>query len=212
MAWAVIKGMAIAGAAVSLAGFSIAHSAGKPPAIPDPRKALHAVAFFDQSVLVAQGLTPNAAVTRLRRFAHYRISTVHYVPRGFQLAIVKVYPYLPGTQEPQDTQTFIRLVQRTGEKAGSTKAPPAAYFELDHQYGQPYSYHDPYKTAGATLGGRKVVVAEQNYRDFRTQRTIDLINVYWYDRNTRVASEVTADLATAHLSRAQILSIAASVQ
>lgn len=211
-----VKSLVAAGAAAGLAlsMAAVVLPAGKPPITQDPRKPLRAVLFYDQTVLVAQGLTPRAAVQRARRFAPYPITTVHYMPKGFQLVIVRVFPYIPYSLEPQDTETFMKLA--AARKPVGKRARPVAVptFELDHQFGQPYTYSsgDAYFTVRTiTLGHRKVLVAEQKYRDSRTHSSVDTIYVYWYDRKTKVATEVTADLVSSTLSRAEVFKIAASV-
>ena len=211
-----VKSMVAAGAAAGLVLSTVggAFPAGKPPIAQDPRKPLRPVLFYNQTVLVAQGLTPRAALHRARRFVPYRVTTVHYLPKGFRLVIVRVYPYIPGTMEPQDTQTFMKL--SAARKPRGKQARPIAVpsFELDHQFGQPYTYSSgqAYFTVRVVkLGHRRVSVAEQKYKDLRTHKSVDTLYVYWYDQKSKAATEVTADLVSSKLSRAQVFKIAASI-
>jgi hypothetical protein len=203
---------ATAGLMLSMVGG--AFPAGTPPHTRDPRKPLRPVLFYNQTRLIAQGLTPQAALQRARPFAPYPVTTVHYLPKGFQLVSVTVYPYIPNTMEPGDTQTFMKL--SAARKPQGKQARPSAVpsFELDHQFLQPYTYPSgvPYFTVHAvTLGLRRVAVAEQRYRDLRTHKSVDTLYVYWYDQKSKVATEVTADLMSSTLSRTEVFKIAASV-
>jgi hypothetical protein len=197
---------------LSMAGGAL--PAGTPPQPRDPGKALRPVLFYNQTALIAQGLTPQAAMQRARRFAPYPISTVHFVPKGFRLVIVRMYPYIPNVMEPADTQTFMKLSAARTARGKQARPSTVPSFELDHQFGQPYTYvsGDAYFTVRvATLGHRKVSMAEQKHKDLRTHKSVDQLYVYWYDRKSKVATEVTADLLRSTLSRAQVFKIAASV-
>ena len=211
-----VKGMAAAGAvaALVLSTVGVAFPAGKPTVTQDPRKPLRPVLFYNQTVLVAQGLTPRAALHRAKRYVPYRVTTVHYLPKGFRLVIVRVYPYIPGTMEPQDTQTFMNLSAARKPRGRHARPIAVPSFELDHQFGQPYTYPsgDAYFTVRVVkLRHRKASVAEQKYKDLRTHKSVDTLYVYWYDLKSKVATEVTVDLVSSKLGRAQVFKIAASV-
>jgi hypothetical protein len=126
---------------------------------------------------------------------------------------VRVYPFMPGVQPPADTVIFQNLRAPRTASPNPGKPAEAPAFEIDHQGATPFVYNnEPYFTISSMrLGGRSANVAEQKYRDFRTHKSIDLIYVYWFDSRRKVATEVTSELVTSRLSRAQILRIAASV-
>ncbi len=208
----IVAAGALAGLMLCTAG--VAQPAGTPPKAHDPRKPAKPVVFFNQGQFVAEGLTPAAAIERARRFEPYPISAVHYTPKGFHLVAITVYPYIPGQLEPQDTELFMNMSAARTPTRSRTRPAAAPSFELDHQFGSPYAYAngDAYFTVEKVkLAGRTVNVAEQKVGASRLHKAIDLIFVYWYDSKHKVATEVTTELLTSHLSRAEVLKIAASV-
>lgn len=209
-----IKSIAAAGMAAGLVlcTAGVALPAGTPP-VTDPRKPARVVVVFNQTKMIAQGLTPKAAIKQAQGIVHYKISTVHYIPKGYQLAIVRAYPYLPGASVPQDTQTFMNLSAPRPRVTRGQKVAPAPVFELDHQFGSPYVYPKEafFVLSTVKLGKRTANVAEQKYTDFKRHKSVDLIYVYWYDRASKIATEVTAELTSTKLSRSAIFQIAASV-
>ena len=211
-----VKGMVAttvaAGVIASTAG--VAMPAGVPHVQKDARRTVKAVAVFNQSQLVRQGLTSEAALHTAARYLPYALTTAHYVPRGFQMTIVIVYPFIPGVQPPADSETFQNVTARRTPSHIPGRPAEAPSFQIDHQAAKPYVYNAAayFVISKAKLAGRTVSVAEQKYRDFRTRRTIDLLYVYWYDSHRKVATEVTSELVTSRLSRADVLRIASSVQ
>lgn len=214
------RGLAATGVAavMLLSSTGIAHQAGKPVS----RRPHRLVLLFNQTVLIAEGLSPVAALRRAGRIVRYTITTPHYIPRGFRLATVRAYPFIPGTQEPQDTQTFSYFTtvsageaprKVSGHGRGKQPAPRVAVgrdFEVDHQLGQPYVYEGAFFTNGrATVARHGVTVAEQRYHS--RKGAIDLLYVYWYDRTKRLATEVTADLQSSHLTKQQLLQVVGSI-
>lgn len=198
----------------ALSTMQVALPAGKPSAASHAGKAVRAVAVFNQAQLIAQGLSPQAALHEAARRVPYPMTTTHYIPRGFQLTLVRIYPFIPNVQVPQDTQTFQNMAAVNtvrGRKRGTVQAPT---FEIDHQAAQPYVYPKEafYTISTIRLAGHPVSVAEQKYTDVRKHKAIDLLFVYWYDTNRKVATEVTAELLSARLSRAEVFKIAASVR
>lgn len=203
----VAVGMAT-GLVLSMSG--VALPAGKPkPPIQDPRKHVKPVVLLNQSFMLAQGLTPKAALQKAGHILHYKVTTAHYVPKGFQLAIEQVLPFIQNQQAPQDTQTFMKL---SVVKAHHPLHFVVPTFEVDHQAASPYAYFGAYFTvAKARAAKRTVTVAEQKYKSPRTGKSVDSIYVYWYDTKTRLATEVTADLLASKLTRGDVLKIAGSV-
>lgn len=179
---------------------------------PSRARSIRAVAVFNQTVLIGQGLTPRAALHMAGHYVPYALTTAHYIPSGFQLTVVQVYPFVAQVQVPQDTQTFQNLTApRTSNHHGRPAEAPA--FEIDHQAARPYVYPPEafYTLSTVKLGSRTAAVAEQKYTDRKHHRAIDLIYVYWYDPRRKVATEVTAELVSSRLSHAQIFKIAASI-
>lgn len=208
----IVAAGAVAGLVLCSAG--VAYPAGTPP-VHDPRKPAKPVVFYNQAQFVAEGLTPAAAIERARRFEPYPISTAHYTPKGFQLVAITVYPYIPGQLEPQDTELFMNLSAARTASRSRTRPAAAPSFELDHQFGSPYAYAngDAYFTVGtAKISGHTVNVAEQKVGKSRLHKAIDLLFVYWYDSKHKVATEVTTELLASHLSRGEVLKVAASVK
>ncbi len=204
MKHAFVKGAGAVAAAVGLvlSSAGVALPAGKPFTV-------KVVAVFNQQQLVAQGLSPAAALQRARKMLPYNLTSARYIPGGFRMTTVVVFPFMPGQSVPSDTETYQVLMPST-----HGKLPQARTFEVDHQGGEPYVY-----LAGAfftlstvKLGSRTASVAEQQYRDPRTHKSVDLLYVYWYDRKLKVATEVTADLLPARLSKQTIYAIAASIR
>jgi hypothetical protein len=202
-----VKTVAGAGAAIALtlAVVSTAHASAA------ASKPLRAVVVYNQAKLVADGLTPKAAIQQAQKIVHYAVTMPHYIPAHFQLMIVRVYPFLPGVELAQETQTYMNLSAQPRTAPGQKPA-AAPTFEVDHQHGAPYSYPQEayYTVSMVNLGKRKASAAEQKYTDFKKKQSVDLLYVYWYDKKTRVATEVTAELHTSRLSRADVLKIAAS--
>ncbi len=209
----VVKGMAAAGVTsallLSAAG---AHAAAKPIS-QDPRKTHRAVVLFNQSRIIADGLTARAAIQRASGIVKYNVTTAHYIPKGFQLVSVYASPLIPSTQEPTDTQTFDDLrPSSAGKKVGgkTSKAVQRPYFEIDHQFGSSYVYDGAYlKITHAKLSGHAATIAEQSYH--KVGSAIDLVYIYWYDTKKKVATEVTADLHSSKISKGTLMKIAASV-
>ncbi len=213
MTYPLRRAVTVAGAATALmlATTAVAFPAKTPPNPQDQRLSHRPVILVNQSAVIAQGLTPSDALRRAGKIVKYRLTTAHYIPSGFQLVIVRAFPLIPGTSEPQDTQTFYNL-PRAAHPSSHTRVvvrPPS--FDIDHQYAQPYVYDGAYfmmKTARLS-NRRTVTTAEQRYR---TQRgAVDLLYVYWFDRGSHLATEVTADLQSSHLTRDQLLRIAGSI-
>ncbi len=210
------RAITVAGAAATLmlATTAVAFPAKTPPNPQDQRLSRRPVILVNQSAVIAQGLTPTDALRRAGKIVKYRLTTAHYIPGGFQLVIVRAFPLIPGSSEPQDTQTFYNLPRATRATRPSSHTrvviqPPS--FDIDHQYAQPYVYDGAYFTIKtARLSNRRTVTtAEQHYR---TQRgAVDLLYVYWYDRTSRLATEVTADLQSSRLTRDQLLRVAGSI-
>ncbi|HZS90696.1 MAG TPA: hypothetical protein VFE42_24785 [Chloroflexota bacterium] len=203
-----VKTMAGAGAAAGLTLALVATAHVASAAAPKP---VRAVAVYNQSKLVADGLTPKAAVQQAQKIVHYTVTMPHHIPAHFQLMIVRVFPYLPGVELAQDTQTYMNLTGLRKTAPGQKPVAPPS-FEVDHQHGAPYSYpREAYYTLSVVnLGKRKASVAEQKYTDYKKKQSVDLLYVYWYDKKTHVATEVTAELHTSRLSRSEVLKIAAS--
>jgi len=189
-----------------------AHAATKPIS-QDPRKTHRAVVLFNQSRIIADGLTVRVALQRASKIVKYTVTTAHYIPKGFQLVSVYASPLITNTYEPTDTQTFDDLRPASaGKRIGSktSKVIQRPYFEIDHQFGSGYVYDGAYlKITHAKLGGHATTIAEQNYRT--AQGAIDLVYVYWYDTKKKIATEVTSDLHSSKLSKSALLRIAASV-
>ncbi len=199
------------GLALSSAG--VAYPASKPPVrhtgsggkpgthtAATKGKLARPVLYYNQTQFIAQGLTATEALRRDSAFVKRRVSTPHYIPRGFQLTIVRVFPYIPSSLELGDTQTFQVLSSSSRQT-----------FEIDHQIGSAYVYTAPFTVQQARAGSRAVTVAEEKVRDIRSGKAVDLLNISWFDNRSKIATEVTADLVTSRLSRAQLLQVAASV-
>jgi hypothetical protein len=203
-----VKAMAGAGATI---GLTLAVMAAPHIASAATSKPLRAVVVYNQAKLVGDGLTPKAAIQQAQKIVHFTVTMPHHIPAHFQLMIVRVYPYLAGFELAQDTQTYMNLAALPKTAPGQKPAAPPT-FEVDHQHGAPYSYPQEayYTVSVVNLGKRKASAAEQKYTDFKKKKSVDLLYVYWYDTKTRVATEVTAELKTSHLSRAEVLKIAAS--
>lgn len=215
----VVAASVAAGLVLSMTG--VALPAGKPPAhkpkppktpIQDPRQRVKPVLLFNQTFRLAQGLTPKAALKMASHYLHYNVTTAHYMPKGFQLVEVQFFPYVPNAQEPQDTLYFEKL--SVAMKPHNPRHFEVPVFEVDHQYAQPYVYPSGvayFTVKSAKAGKRSVTVAEQKYKNVHTGKTVHLIYVYWFDKKTKLATEVTSDLATSTLTRADMLKIAGSV-
>ena len=211
MTRAVVKSIIAAGAAVGvvLSMSGVAYPAGKPPQTP---KTIRAVAVFNQSVLLKQGLTPQAALKQANHLVPYHISTIHFMPSGFQLVYVRVYPFVQNVQTPSDTLTFMNMAMARKPSHPGGKSPQVPSFELDHQGGKPYTYQGAYFTMGTVhLGKFTANVAEQKYIDAGTKKGVDLLYIYWWNSKAKLATEVTADLISARLTRSQVVKIAASI-
>lgn len=212
MSRTVVKSILAAGMAAGLVFTmsGVALPAGKPkPPVQDPRKQVKPVVLLNQSVILAQGLSPKAALQKAGHILHYTVTTAHYLPKGYQLAIVYVFPFIANLEVPQDTQTFMKL---SAVKAHHPRHFVVPTFEVDHQADSPYSYYGAYFTvAKAKAGKRTVTVAEQKYTSPRSGKSVDSIYIYWYDTKTRLATEVTADLLASKLTRHDVLKIAGSV-
>jgi len=220
MTRAFVKNSAAVGIA---AGFVVvtagsAFPASKPKATPTPTKpkstpvkpkatptlaqsrVVKPVVFRNQTVTLAQGLTPQAALTLATNFVRYRVTTPRYVPSGFSLVAVTVYPFIPDTSPLSDTQTFYKAHARV-----------VTDFEVDHKFGSPYVYYAPTKSTTAKVGSYTATVVEETGVNLGKHTKVDLLYVYWYDKTTRVATEVTADLQSSGLSRSTVLKIAGSM-
>jgi len=197
-----VKSIAAAGMAASLvlATAGSALPAGKPKGTPAKPRVVRPVLFINQGVTQASGLTPRAALQQAARFVKYSVTTPHYLPKNFALVAVTVYPYIPDNTLLSDTQTFYKTKVRT-----------VMDFEVDHQLGAPYTYHFSSTPTTAKVGRYTATVAEQKGANLKTHKTVDLLYVYWYDSHSKVATEVTADLKSSGLNRADILRIAGSV-
>jgi hypothetical protein len=204
-----VKTIAVTGATV---GLVLGASATGHVASATASKPVRAVAVFNQSKLVADGLTPQAAVQQAQKIVHYTVTVPHHIPAKFRLMIVRVFPFLPGVQPAQDTQTYMNLAAIPKTAPGRAPAAPPT-FEVDHQHGVPYVYQQEayYTLSVVDLGKRKASAAEQKYTDYKKKRSVDLLYIYWYDKKTHVATEVTAELNSSKLSRAEVLKIAASL-
>lgn len=214
MARTVVKSVAAAGVAAGLvfATAGVAFPAHRPP-LSDPRTHLKPVEFINQTSILAQGLTPKAALARAHKMLKYPITTAHYVPRGFTLISERVFPPI---QEPaSDTQLFMKLSAARPAPKGSHTLPEVPSFEIDHTYGKPYVFGsgEAYFTTKVVKAGKRLVTyAEQKYTDVRKHKSFDLVWVYWYDTRTKLATEVTSELKSSKLTRADMLKIAASVR
>src|SRR5579864_6367938 len=184
-----VKTMVAAGVAAGVV-FATAGAASPAGASPSRAGSIRAVAVFNQTVLVGQGLTPRAALHMAGRYLPYALTTAHYIPGGFQLTVVQVYPFVPQVQVPQDTQTFQNLTApRTSNHHGRPAEAPA--FEIDHQAAKPYVYPlEAYQTQSTVkMASRTAFVTEQKYTDRKHHSAIDLIYVYWYDSKRKLATE-----------------------
>ena len=170
MTRAFVKNITAAGIAVSLVAVTAgsAFPASKPKATPTPVKSKAApakpkatptlaqarvvkpVVFRNQSVTLAQGLTPQAALARATKFVKYRVTTPRYVPSGFSLVAVTVYPFVPDTSPLSDTQTFYKAHSRT-----------VIDFEVDHKFGAPYVYYAAAAPTTAKVGSYTATVVEE---------------------------------------------------
>lgn len=208
----VVKSIIAAGAAVGvvLSMSGVAYQASKPPQAP---KTIRAVAVFNQAVLLKQGLTPQAAIKQANHLVPYHISTLHYTPKGFQLVYVRVFPFIANVQTPSDTLTFLNMSMARKPSHPGAKAPQVPSFEIDHQGGQPFTYQAVafFTLSKVRLGKFTANVAEQKYTDAKTKKGVDLLYVYWWNSKSKLATEVTAELTTAHLTRSQVVKIAASI-
>jgi len=195
-----VKGAAAAVVAASLllATTGSAFPAGKPKGTPSKPRVVKPVLFINQGVTQASGLTPSAALQRAHNFVKYRVTTPHYLPKNFSLVAVTVYPYIPASTLLSDTQYFYKSHVRA-----------VTEFEVDHQLGAPYVYN--LSLTSAKIGSYAATVAEQKGTNAGTHKTVDLLYVYWYDAHSRLATEVTADLKSSGLNRADLLRIANSV-
>ncbi len=197
-----VKGLAAAGVAASLllATTASAFPAGKPKGTPATPKVVKPVVFRNQGVTLASGLTPKAALQRAHNVVKYRVTTPHYLPKDFALVLITVYPYIPDMTLLSDTQTFYKAHSRSVKD-----------FEVDHQLGAPYVYNFPLASTTARVGSYTATVAEEKGTNAKTHKTVDLLFVYWYDTHSKLATEVTADLKSSGLTRADVLRIANSV-
>jgi len=222
MTRAFVKNIAAAGTAAGLvvATAGSAFPASKPTSTPTPAKpkatptpvrpkatptlaqsrVVKPVVFRNQSVTLAQGLTPQAALTLATKFVKYRVTTPHYMPSGFSLVAVTVYPFIPDNSPLSDTQTFYKAHARV-----------VTDFEVDHKFGSPYIYYSPTTPTTAKVGSYTATVVEQKGVNLGKHTKVDLLYVYWYDKTARVATEVTADLQSSGLSRSTVLKIASSI-
>jgi hypothetical protein len=208
-----VKSIVAAGAATGLAlsTVGVALPAGKPQP-QDPRRPVKMIALYNQSRLIAEGLSPKAALKKVQQFerAHV-VTTAHYMPKGFRLAVIRVYPYIPYNMELGDTQQFLNLSKSARPSSKLAQATQWPSFEIDHQFGGPYSYDSNFVLKRVTLGKVKATVVEEKGRDMRTHKTIDLYFVNWYDSKTKLATQVTADLVSSHLNAKEMIKIAASI-
>ena len=213
MTRAFVKNIAAAGAAAGLVAATAgsAFPASKPKATPAPAKpkatptlsqsrVVKPVVFRNQSVTLAQGLTPRAALTLATKFVKYRVTTPRYVPSGFSLVAVTVYPFVPDNSPLSDTQTFYKAHARV-----------VTDFEVDHKFGSPYVYYSPTAPTTAKVGSYTATVVEEKGVNLGTHTKVDLLYVYWYNKTARVATEVTADVQSSGLSRSIVLKIAGSI-
>lgn len=197
-----VKGIAAAGAAAGLvlATAGSAFPAGKPKGTPATPTVVKPVVLRNQGVTLAQGLTPKAALQRASKFVKYNVTTPHYLPRDFSLVAVTVYPYIPASTLRSDTQNFYKAHSRT-----------LTSFDVDHQQGAPFVYYSPTPATTAKVGRYTATITEQKGANLAKHKAVDLLYIYWYDTKAKVATEVTADLKTSGLSRAEMLKIAASI-
>jgi len=213
MTRAFVKNIAAAGAAAGLVAATAgsAFPASKPKATPAPAKpkatptlsqsrVVKPVVFRNQSVTLAQGLTPRAALTLATKFVKYRVTTPRYVPSGFSLVAVTVYPFVPDNSPLSDTQTFYKAHARV-----------VTDFEVDHKFGSPYVYYSPTAPTTAKVGSYTATVVEEKGVNLGKHTKVDLLYVYWYNKTARVATEVTADVQSSGLSRSTVLKIAGSI-
>jgi len=213
MTRAFVKNIAAAGAAAGLVAATAgsAFPASKPKATPAPAKpkatptlsqsrVVKPVVFRNQSVTLAQGLTPQAALTLATKFVKYRVTTPRYVPSGFSLVAVTVYPFVPDNSPLSDTQTFYKAHARV-----------VTDFEVDHKFGSPYVYYSPTAPTTAKVGSYTATVVEEKGVNLGKHTKVDLLYVYWYNKTARVATEVTADVQSSGLSRSTVLKIAGSI-
>ncbi len=213
MTRAFVKNIAAAGAAAGLVAATAgsAFPASKPKATPAPAKpkatptlsqarVVKPVVFRNQSVTLAQGLTPRAALTLATKFVKYRVTTPRYVPSGFSLVAVTVYPFVPDNSPLSDTQTFYKAHARV-----------VTDFEVDHKFGSPYVYYSPTAPTTAKVGSYTATVVEEKGVNLGKHTKVDLLYVYWYNKTARVATEVTADVQSSGLSRSTVLKIAGSM-
>jgi len=213
MTRAFVKNIAAAGAAAGLVAATAgsAFPASKPKATPAPAKpkatptlsqsrVVKPVVFRNQSVTLAQGLTPGAALTLATKFVKYRVTTPRYVPSGFSLVAVTVYPFVPDNSPLSDTQTFYKAHARV-----------VTDFEVDHKFGSPYVYYSPTAPTTAKVGSYTATVVEEKGVNLGKHTKVDLLYVYWYNKTARVATEVTADVQSSGLSRSIVLKIAGSI-
>jgi hypothetical protein len=213
MTRAFVKNIAAAGAAAGLVAATAgsAFPASKPKATPAPAKpkatptlsqsrVVKPVVFRNQSVTLAQGLTPRAALTLATKFVKYRVTTPRYVPSGFSLVAVTVYPFVPDNSPLSDTQTFYKAHARV-----------VTDFEVDHKFGSPYVYYSPTAPTTAKVGSYTATVVEEKGVNLGKHTKVDLLYVYWYNKTARVATEVTADVQSSGLSRSIVLKIAGSI-
>ncbi len=215
-----VKNIAAAGVAAGLVAATAgsAFPASKPKATPAPSKhratpvkpkatptlaqsrVVKPVVFRNQSVTLAQGLSPHAALTLATNFVKYRVTTPRYVPSGFSLVAVTVYPFIPDTSPLSDTQTFYKAHARV-----------VTDFEVDHKFGSSYVYYSAAAPTTAKVGSYTATVVEQKGVNLGKHTKVDLLYVYWYNKTARVATEVTADLQSSGLSRSTVLKIAGSM-
>lgn len=195
-----------------LSTVAVALPAGKPPAGQDPRRPVKMIAFYNQSRLIADGLSQKAALKKVSDFERARtVTTAHYLPRGFRLAVIRVYPYIPYNMQLGDTQQFLNLSTGAKPNAKLSQSTQWPSFEIDHQFGGPFSYDSNFILKTVKLGSFKATVVEEKARDVRTHKVIDLYFVNWFDSKTKLATQVTADLVSAHMTASDMLKIAASV-
>lgn len=195
---AIAAGLA-AGLVLSATG--TAFPAAKPGGRTSKLPVVKPVVLMNQGVTVAQGLKPKAALQMARRYVKYRVTTPHYIPKNFSLVAIVVYPYIPDSQPFSDTQYFYKA---------HVKA--VTEFEVDHQLGSPFVYNDLGSSLKKTkVGSYGATIAEQKYTNFKTHKAVDLFYIFWYDKKTKLATEVTADLHTSGLSRNDLIKVAKSI-
>lgn len=215
MTRAFVKSIVAAGAAAGLAlsTVAVAFPAGKPPAPQDPRRPVKMIALYNQSRLIAEGLSPKVALQKVGAFERARtVSTARYLPKGFRLAVIRVYPYIPYNMELGDTQQFLNLAPSARPSSKLAQATQWPSFEIDHQYGGPFSYDSNFVLKTVKVGSNKATIVEEKGRDMKTHRSIDLYFVYWYDSKTKLATQLTSDLVSSHLAARDMLKIAASIR